>query len=159
MEKIISLINKLMIFISIFSFGLLGYTLWGLSQEEIQSSVSSKELTWYCGSMDLPSNKVYILDHPGLALYNSNCKTCHSLNKDEIVVGPSLYGTSKKVNPELFHTLLYNDPKNKLIKTKFYKDLKSNFNGGFHKDYKFKLNELERKKLRSFIDTITIIQS
>jgi hypothetical protein len=147
-----------MVFISIVSIGLFGLFILDFNNHSTANIKGNEEAVWYCGTMDLPENKVYVLNHPGLEIFNSNCKTCHALRKDEVVVGPSLYNATNRLNRDQIKRLLITDKWNQLRNDKFYMSLKDQFKIGFHEDSKFKLNEALLNKLYSFIDTITVIQ-
>jgi len=149
-----------MILVSIVSIGLFGFSI--INTNNINSNNTNEnieEAVWYCGTMELPGNKVYVLNHPGLEIFNSNCKACHALRKDEIIIAPSLFNATSRLDKNQFKRFLIEDKRNQLRKDSYYKDLKDQFKIGFHEDNKFELSDTLLNKLISFIDTITVIQN
>lgn len=149
-----------MIFVSTVSIGLFGFSILNTHYNNSSTTFTknNEEADWYCGTMDLPGNKVYVINHPGLEIFNSNCKACHALRKDEIIVAPSLFNSTSRLNRNQLKRLLIEDKRNQLQNDKYYKILKDQFKIGFHEDTKFELNDKLLNRLISFIDTITVIQ-
>ena len=117
-----------------------------------------EEQLFYCGTMNLPENKVITLEHEGKYLHLENCSPCHSIRKEEKQVGPSLCGSTEAIDKKLFSLLISNDPAMKIPKMNFYKKLVKEYQIDYHAHYKFDFTDSEKNKLRAFIDTITIVQ-
>lgn len=114
---------------------------------------------FYCGTMNLPENKILTIEHRGKYIFDENCVTCHSIVKDQLKVGPSVCLTTNKISRNIFELLLNDDPKNTLIKTKYYRKLShENANMSIHSQLKFNFNKANMDKLVSYIDTITVLQ-
>ena len=163
MQKQISIIAQLSILLGLSIFAIVPLFFFLVKDLESQrlekKRAKESEPAWYCGTMDLPENQVLSLDHPGRLLFDGNCIVCHSLIKSTTIVGPSMYGVTEKLEPEIFNLLLSNDPDSILIRTVHYQELKKESQIGFHEDEKFQFTETDLRNLKSYIDTITVIQN
>lgn len=148
---------SLVLVICMASIALICCLFWIDFEDHSKLPLQEDTLIGYCGTMALPENKVYTIDHPGLKIFKDNCQVCHSLRKGNIVIGPSLYSSIERNNIEIIDQMLQADSL-RLIKTDYYKEPRSEYKFGVHLGLHFNFSEMERQQILSFIDTITVMQ-
>lgn len=158
MEKGLFFVWRLILLSGILSVVLGGIFILVISKNEFIGIFKEDEQGFFCGTTDLPENKIFAIEHPGRAIYNEHCKVCHSHIKDFVIVGPSLYGTVDRIDQRIFDLLLFDDPKEQLLNTDYYKELKEKFAVDFHSNHKFRFDDSTQIILKSFIDTLTAIR-
>lgn len=150
------LVSRLILFIGLASILIIGLSIPLIIKESIflKNAEPDKEPEFFCGTMNLPENKVLTIEHPGKSFVEINCLACHSIRKNEKVVGPSLCGSTKHINEQIFNLLLFADPNMKIKKMRFYKKLKREYKVDFHLNYKFEVDDSTKIKIRDYIELI-----